>query len=88
MKKCSFVLSFLAVFAYAGAVRAADVDYKKHPHLEHAHKALENAEKQLKMAKNPKDPSDPFGGHRDKAEELVHQAQQEIQAAAEFANSH
>ena len=29
-----------------------------------------------------------FGGHRDKAEELLNQAKGELEAAAEFANHH
>lgn len=61
------------------------VEWKNHPHLRKAHKAIENAKKDLKEANDKKKTE--FGGHRAKAEELLNQAQREIEAAAEYADN-
>lgn len=80
-------LSTLVVFAVIAASSTAfAVDWKKHPHLHKAREQIENASKSLKEA-NDREKGE-FGGHRDKAEELLKQAQGEIDQAADWADSH
>jgi hypothetical protein len=61
------------------------VDWKKHPHLHAAHEKLEKAKKDLAEADDHKKTE--FGGHRSKAIELLDQANKEIEAAVEYADS-
>lgn len=72
------IATMLASAAYAQ-------DFGKHPHLKAAHNKIEKAMEDLQHANNGKEE---FGGHREKAEELLKQALTEVQAAAEFANQH
>ena len=72
---CSLALASAAAFA---------VEWKGHPHLKRAHEAIENAAKALQAAKDEK--RGEFGGHRDKAEQLLREAQHEIEEAVEYAN--
>lgn len=81
MKKLSIIL--LTIITMASAAWA--VEWKRHPHLQHAHQAIGNAKKQLAEANDHKKTE--FGGHRAKAIELLNQAQHEIEEAAEYANS-
>jgi hypothetical protein len=50
-----------------------------------AHDKIEAAVQELRTANDGKTE---FGGHRDRAEALLLQAQGEIRAAADFANAH
>jgi len=80
MKKSQIIalgVSLIAVSAYG-------VEFGKHPHLQHAHQALENATKALEQANDKKKTE--FGGHRAKAIELIKGAQHEIEEAAAYAN--
>ena len=84
MKKLSAVS--LVVFAVvAASTTAFAVDWKQHPHLHKAREQIDNAKKSLKEA-NDHEKSE-FGGHRVKAEELLNQAQQEIDQAAQWADA-
>jgi len=56
-----------------------------HPHLKAAHEAIEHALQSLHEARNG--PAQ-FGDHRDRAEDLLRQAQMEIYEAEGFAKSH
>ena len=56
-----------------------------HPHLRAARGHIAAAMAELQAANDGKKQ---FGGHRERAEELLKQAQQEIEGAAAFANSH
>jgi len=58
-----------------------------HPNLQAARHAIEQALAACKRAHAGKQTGE-FGGHRDKAEQLLEQANQELDAAAEYANSH
>ncbi len=68
-----------------GGVAAMAADFRRHPHLHHAFEAIEHAKKQLSQANDDKKTE--FGGHRAKAMELLSQAQQEIEASADYDNS-
>ncbi|HEY4104021.1 MAG TPA: hypothetical protein VGM44_09020 [Polyangiaceae bacterium] len=68
--------SFFAGAAYA----AAD------PRLSEANDAVTKAVTLLKAAEDP-DKKPPFGGHREKAVQLLNQAQAEIGKAIDFANA-
>jgi hypothetical protein len=82
MSKASNVLVFALVAATSTAFA---VEWKKHPHLHKAHEQIEAAKKSLKEANDHKKTE--FGGHRAKAEELLNQAQHEIQEAVEYADN-
>ncbi len=82
MKKAVGVM--LASLALASTLSLA-VEWKGHPHLRKAHQAIENAKKSLREANDKKKTE--FGGHRAKAEELLTQAQHEIEEAVEYANN-
>lgn len=60
---------------------------KGHPHLKAARNSINKALMDCKAAK-AEEKSGEFGGHRDKAEDLLTQAKGELDAAAEFANAH
>lgn len=78
-------ITTLAIGAVIGSAVMFAVDLTKHPHLEHAHKALGNAKHQLEMANDKKKTE--FGGHRAAAIEHIHKAQREIELAAEYADN-
>lgn len=59
--------------------------FEVHPHLRAAHDKIDQAIMELRAANDGKKE---YGGHRDRAEQLLVQAQGEIKEAAEFANSH
>ncbi len=82
MKK--FPVATALVVSLGAISAAAYADLAKHKHLQAAHKKIEAALKDLGEAKNGKDGD--FGGHRDKAEELLKQASGEIDQAADFAD--
>lgn len=77
----------VAVGVTAGLIGIAAFggDLKGHPHLKAAHKKIENALKDLAAANDGKTE---FGGHREKAEDFLKQAQSEIEQAAQYANAH
>jgi hypothetical protein len=78
-----FVASALGLAGafFAGAAYAA-----ADPRLGQANDAVTQALVLLKAAANPDAPKDPFGGHREKAVELLTRGQGEIVKAIEFAN--
>lgn len=82
MKK--IVISLLLAGVVVSSVALADLN--KHPHLKQARNQIDNAKKSLQQA-NDHEKSE-FGGHREKAIELLNQAQQEIDQAATWADSH
>jgi hypothetical protein len=71
--------------AVLGFGSVALAQFEAHPHLMAAHEKIEAAVQELRTANDGKKE---YGGHRDRAEALLIQAQGEIKAAAEFANSH
>jgi hypothetical protein len=71
----------LAGAFFAGAAFAA-ADQR----LNDANDAVTKAIALLKAAENPDSPKDPFGGHREKAVDLLTRGQGEIQQAIAFAN--
>jgi len=71
--------------ATLGFGSVALAQYEAHPHLLAAHDKIEAAVQELRTANDGKTE---FGGHRDRAEALLLQAQGEIRAAADFANAH
>jgi cellobiose-specific phosphotransferase system component IIA len=80
-------LSYLVVFAgLAISSTAFAVDWSKHPHLQKAKEQINDAKKSLKDA-NDHEKSE-FGGHRAAAEKLLDQAKGEIDAAADWAETH
>jgi hypothetical protein len=83
MKKKVVGLTLIS-FAFVSALAFA-AEWKGHPHLHKAHQAIDNAMKALKQADDKKKTE--FGGHRAKAEELLTQAQHEIEAAVDYANN-
>jgi hypothetical protein len=60
---------------------------KGHPHLKAAVKSINRALADCQAA-HADEAHGEFGGHRDKAEQLLNDAKREIDAAAEYANSH
>jgi len=59
--------------------------FEAHPHLRAARHHIDEAVAELRAAN---DGRKQYGGHRDRAEEMLMHAQEEIRQAAEFANSH
>ena len=82
MKKLLIAAVGATVLAF-GSIALAQ--WESHPHLRAACDHIEEAIGELKTANDGKKQ---YGGHRDLAEQLLHQAQAEIRMAAEFANSH
>ena len=82
MKKLLLVAAGAAVLAF-GSIALAQ--FEPHPHLRAAHAKIEEAVAELRAANDGKKE---FGGHRDRAEQLLMQAQGEIKEAAMYANSH
>ncbi|HVN27742.1 MAG TPA: hypothetical protein VMT64_04610 [Candidatus Binataceae bacterium] len=59
--------------------------WEHHPHLHAAHQRIEEAIIELRQAN---DGRIQYGGHRDRAEQMLLDAQKQIHDAAEFADSH
>ena len=59
--------------------------WEHHPHLQAAHERIETAIAELERAN---DGHKQFGGHRERAEQLLRDAQREIHDAAIYADSH
>ena len=59
--------------------------FENHPHLRAAREHIAGAVAELRAANDGKKQ---YGEHRDRAEELLRQAQGEIDEAATYANSH
>jgi hypothetical protein len=70
----------LAAIAFAGPLAG-------HPHLKAARNSINRALADCRAAKADERNGE-FGGHREKAEDLLNQAKVELDAAAEFANTH
>jgi hypothetical protein len=83
MNKVS-IATVLACLAISGTALA--VDWSHHPNLRDAKQAIADAKRHLKEA-NDHEKSE-FGGHRANAEKLLDQADQEINAAADWADTH
>jgi hypothetical protein len=83
MKKVTLavVLAYVAVSSTALAI-----DWSRHPNLRDAKGAIAEARKHLKEA-NDHEKSE-FGGHRGNAENLLNQADGEIDQAAIWADTH
>jgi len=58
-----------------------------HPHLQAARRSINRALQDCRSARADERTGE-FGGHRDKAEQLLQEAKAELDAAAEYANSH
>jgi hypothetical protein len=82
MKKLVLALAGAALIA-SGSVAIADMAH--HPHLKVAHDNILGALEHLKAAN---DGTKQFGGHRERAEQLCHEAEQEINEAVNYADSH
>jgi ABC-type siderophore export system fused ATPase/permease subunit len=82
MKKLVLATVAATVLAF-GSIALAQ--FEAHPHLRAAHDKIDEAIAELRTANDGKKE---YGGHRDRAEALLVQAQGEIKAAAEFANTH
>ena len=82
MKKLLLAVVGVTVLAF-GSIALAQLE--AHPHLRAAHERIEGAIEELRAAN---DGRKQYGGHRDRAEQLLRQAQGEITEAAKFANSH
>ena len=82
MKKPLLVAVMAGALAF-GSIALAEFD--GHPHLRAAHEHLEAAVAELRAANDGKKQ---FGGHRERAEQLLREAQHEIREAAAFADSH
>ena len=79
-------LQIAAIAASALAIASvALAQFEAHPHLRAAHNHIDEAVAELRAAN---DGRWQFGGHRDRAEEMLRHAQEEIRAAAEYANHH
>lgn len=78
-------LSIAIASTLLGSAVAYAAALDNHPHLKAAHQSIAQARAQLKEANDHKKTE--FGGHRAKAEQLLGEAQKEIEAAAEYANS-
>jgi hypothetical protein len=74
------ILGFLAVSSMAGPLAG-------HPNLQAARRSINKALADCRRARADEKHGE-FGGHRDKAEDLLNQAKAELDAAAEFANTH
>jgi len=80
----------ILLLAAAGAAMLAFgsiafAQFEPHPHLLAAHDKIEAAVAELRAAN---DGRKQYGGHRDRAEQLLLQAQGEIREAAIYANTH
>ena len=82
MKKLLIAATGASILAF-GSIAVAQ--WEAHPHLRAASDHIAEAIAELKTAN---DGRKQYGGHRDLAEQHLHQAQAEIRMAAEFANSH
>jgi hypothetical protein len=84
MKK-SIVIAFVAAVLTMGPMALAQDPVAMHPHLKAAHDAIATAISELRAANNGKEA---YGDHRDRAEQLLTDADKQIMAAAQFANAH
>jgi hypothetical protein len=84
MKK--YLIGFTAGLLAFGAVALAQQPLAAHPHLLKARDLTRQALAQLQAAKAAGKTE--FGGHRDRAERLLQTAIEEMEKAAEYANTH
>ena len=80
---CSVMASTSMMFAQGPA---QNIDPNKHPHLAAAQTTIGQAYRQIETAQQGYHRH--LGGHVEKAKQLLTQASQELQAAAEYANQH
>ena len=73
----------LSSLLLSGASFADALDH--HPNLRAAHENIRKAHEELAKAEDRKKTE--FGGHRAKAEQLLNDAQKEIEEAAQYADS-
>ena len=85
MKK-QILIAVTAGLLALGSVALAQELLQKHVELKAAKQSIAEAIEHLKEAKASGKME--FGGHRDKAEQLLKDADKEITEAAEFANQH
>jgi len=78
------LIALIVATGFLASVAMAELAH--HPHLLKAHETLETALQHLKEA-NDHEKSE-FGGHRVKAEQLIREAQKEINEAAQWADTH
>jgi len=80
-------VGLIAIMVAMGFIASgAMAELAHHPELKKAHETLETALQHLKQA-NDHEKSE-FGGHRNKAEQLIREAQREINEAAQWADTH
>lgn len=86
MRKSILIAVIAGLLALGSVALAQEGALENHPELKAAHKAIGEAAEQLRAAKAAG--KEEFGGHRDRAESLLYEANQEIVKAAVFANQH
>jgi hypothetical protein len=74
------IMAFLVASSMAGPLAG-------HPNLQAARRSINKALADCRRARADEKHGE-FGGHRDKAEELLNEAKGELDAAAEYANAH
>jgi hypothetical protein len=84
MKK-SILIAVVAAVLTLGPMALAQDPVAAHPHLKAARDAIATAVQALQAANNGKEA---YGDHRDRAEQMLRDADKQIVAAAEFANAH
>ncbi len=83
MKK--LLLATVAASLLVPASLVVAYDFAKHPHLRAADTSINQAIEELKRAD---DGAKKYGGHRDKAEQMLHEALRQINEAAGYADAH
>ncbi len=79
------IIAVTAGLLALGPVALAQEPLQNHPELKAARQSIAEGVEHLKEANNGKME---FGGHRDKAEQLLKDADKQIMEAAEYANQH
>jgi hypothetical protein len=85
MRKLMVAAAAAGMLGY-GAVALGGSPYPRHPRLAAAADGIAAALSQLNQAKEQE--KGEFGGHRERAEALLNQAQQQIRQAAIYSNAH
>jgi hypothetical protein len=84
MRKSMLIVVTAGILSF-GPMAFAQDPVAKHPHLQAARGSIAEAINQLRAAKNGKAE---YGGHRDRAEQLLMDADKQIVQSAEYANQH
>jgi len=88
MKRIGTILITAAIALPLGAL-AGDVVLTGHPYLERAHHALNDAHRWITRSQEANEKIwGVEGGHGHRAKEYIERAQQELDLAAEWVNSH